>query len=49
MPLEERNVADELHEGGWRPGPSAVIRMAAELAQALAHLHAMGDRRPPGP
>lgn len=47
MPLEQRNVADDLHEGGWRPGASAVIRMAAELAQALAHLHAMGDCLPP--
>ena len=44
MPLEKRNVAKELHENGWRPGASAVVRMAAELAQALAHLHAMGDR-----
>ena len=43
MPLEKRNVADELHEAGWRPRPSAVVRMAAELARALAHLHAMGD------
>jgi len=46
MPLEKRNVASELHEAGWRPRPSAVVRMAAELARALAHLHAMGDRDP---
>ena len=43
MPLEKRNAASELHEAGWRPGASAVVRMAAQLAQALAHLHAMGD------
>ena len=47
MPLEKRNAADELHEGGWRPRPSAVVRMATELAQALAHLHAMGDLNSP--
>jgi len=35
-------LGDALHRRGWRPGPAEVVRVARQLADALAHCHAHG-------
>lgn len=42
MAQEPTNAAHELHSAGWRPCWGGALRVAAQLARALAHLHAHG-------
>jgi serine/threonine protein kinase len=42
MPCERQTLGDALHEGGWRPTWAETLRIGAQLAGALAHVHAEG-------
>lgn len=38
--LEATNAGHEVHAGGWRPGWPGALALGAQLAAAVAHLHA---------
>ncbi len=42
LELEASTLAHELHHAGWRPPLHALLRLSAQLAAAVAHLHAHG-------
>ncbi|PRW58969.1 kinase and PP2C-like domain-containing [Chlorella sorokiniana] len=42
LALEHTNAAAELHSAGWRPRWPAVLSLGAQLAAAVAHIHAAG-------
>ena len=42
LALEHTNAAAELHSAGWRPSWPRLLSLAAQLASAVAHVHAAG-------
>lgn len=42
LALEHTNAAAELHSCGWRPAWPTVLALGAQLASAVAHIHAAG-------
>eukprot|EP00887_Chlorella_sp_A99_P004465 scaffold30.g4465.t1 len=42
LELEHTNAAHELHHVGWRPDLAQLLSLAAQLADAVAHMHAAG-------
>jgi serine/threonine protein kinase len=42
MPLLKTNVAMAVHEQRWRPSWAKIIRLGAEIAAGVAHLHSLG-------
>uniref|UniRef100_A0A061SFA0 Protein kinase and pp2c-like domain-containing n=1 Tax=Tetraselmis sp. GSL018 TaxID=582737 RepID=A0A061SFA0_9CHLO len=42
MPLAESNLAQEIHETGWRPSWGDVLCTAKNIGSGLDHLHALG-------
>jgi serine/threonine protein kinase len=42
LALEATNAEAELHGAGWRPSWPQLLPLAAQLAAAVAHMHAAG-------
>jgi hypothetical protein len=42
MPLAATNLHHKLYEQGWQPGWGEVLRIGADIAEALEHVHAQG-------
>lgn len=42
LQLEASNAGEQLHTHGWRPSWAGVLRLGAQLAAAVAHIHAAG-------
>ncbi|KAL4860264.1 Protein kinase and PP2C-like domain-containing protein [Chlorella vulgaris] len=42
LQLEATSMAAELHRSGWRPHRSLQLRLGAQLAAVVAHMHAAG-------
>lgn len=42
LQLEASNAAEELHGAGWRPSWARLLALGAQLASAVAYVHAAG-------
>ena len=42
LELAPKELAREIHHLGWRPSPLQLIDLAAQLADAMCHVHALG-------